>query len=68
MDNTEATMSGSALKLIEHEGSIHYLVYFYSCLKFLIGTPLVAQWLRTHLAMQRTWVQIPVGKLRSHMP
>ena len=28
----------------------------------------VVQWLRTHLAMQRTRVRSPVGKLRSHVP
>ena len=28
----------------------------------------VVQWLRTHLAMQRTQVRSLVGELRSHMP
>ena len=32
------------------------------------GTPLVVQWLRTHLPEQRTWVQSLVGEPRSHTP
>ena len=32
------------------------------------GTSLVVQWLRIHLAMQGTWVQPLVGKLKSYMP
>ena len=31
------------------------------------GTSLVVQWLRICLAMQGTWVQSPVRKLRSHV-
>ena len=32
-----------------------------------LGTPLVAQWLRIHFAMQGLQVRSLVGKLRSHM-
>ena len=32
------------------------------------GTSLVVQWLRIHLAMQRTWVRFLVRELRSYMP
>ena len=31
------------------------------------GTSLAVQWLRICLAMQRTWVQSPVGEVRSYM-
>ena len=30
-------------------------------------TSLVVQWLRIHLALQRTWIQPLVRELRSHM-
>ena len=33
-----------------------------------LGTSLMVQWLRIHLAMQRIRVQSLVGELRSHMP
>ena len=33
-----------------------------------LGTSLAVQWLRIHLAMQRTQVQSLMGKLTSHMP
>ena len=32
------------------------------------GTSPVAQWCRSHVAMQRPWVWSLVGELRSHMP
>ena len=32
------------------------------------GTPLVVQWLRIHLPMQRSRVWFLLGELRSHMP
>ena len=33
-----------------------------------LGTSLVVQWLRIHLAVQGMWVQSLVGELRSDIP
>ena len=39
------------------------------CFKyFMIGTSLVVQWVRVHLAMQRKQFQSLVGELRAHIP
>ena len=35
--------------------------------KYTVGTSLVVQWLRIHLAMQETQVQSLVQELRSHV-
>ena len=37
------------------------------CVCVCVCTSLVVQWLRIHLAMQGTWVQPLIGKLRSYM-
>ena len=38
------------------------------CKRIDTGTSLAVEWLRSHLAMQRTWVQSLPQELRSHMP
>ena len=69
-------LQSMGLQRVRHDWGTNSCIgssWFSSVLSFLpqdklLGTSLVVEWLRIHLAVQRMQVWSLVGKLRSHMP